>query len=84
MLPKPNSQKTEIIFDLIVNGSTHEEVRGYHVFRHYISIIKKKVRLIFKDVAGKKKFGRTRRFRVHILPNTEKKKAICYYKSLFK
>ncbi len=79
-MKQPNSQFTEILYDLIKNGSTHEEARGYHVFRHYISKIKREIKLTFVDKKAKNKFGRARYFRVHILPVKEKSRALKLYK----
>jgi hypothetical protein len=83
-LPKPDNQIKRVVFDLIrkIKGVTESDY-PYHAFRHYITIINRSIRLRHIDKKFVNTFGRTSEYRIHFLINSDKKKAIKYYLSLF-
>jgi len=85
MLPLPNSQITDILLCLI-NSDKGISERGflYNGFRARISELRKHLLIKETIVSFKNTFGHSGAYKKHWLTNTEKKKAIRYYKSLFK
>lgn len=83
-MKKPNSQFKQVLFDLIikVRGITESDY-PYHAFRHYISILRRKINVKHIDKKFVNSFGRKSDFRIHFITNSEKVKAIRYYKKLF-
>jgi len=86
---KPNSQKTFILYKLIKNSKgISERQTVFNMFRGSISILRKELQergitLKHVDRPFTNQFGRKRKYRIHWLLNSEKKKAEAYYNKLF-
>ncbi len=83
-LQSPDNQIKRVVFDLIrkIRGVTESDY-PYHAFRHYMTIINRNICVKHIEKKFVNSFGRKSDYRVHFITNTEKKKAIMYYKSLF-
>ena len=84
-LPTPNSNKTEILYELIGNGSASIKTFGYMCgFRTRISelCLRDNLRLNKETLTDINKFGNTYTYVNHILPTAEVKKAIKIYKQI--
>jgi hypothetical protein len=82
-MTKPTSQLTTILYDLIrkTRGVTESDY-PYHMFRGYISILRKSLTIKHIEKPFVNSFGRKGKYRVHFLTNSEKPKAIRLYKQL--
>lgn len=89
MLPKPNSQKTDVLYRIINSKKgLSERDTNYNMFRGTVSVLRKKLQEIgvvlrHVDLSFTNKFGRKRKYRRHRILESDKKKAIRLYKSLF-
>lgn len=90
MTPKPNTQKSFVLYKLIKNErGISERQTSFNMFRGTISLLRKDLQsagIILKHIEKPfvNQFGRKRKYRIHWLLNSDKKKAAKYYKSLFK
>jgi hypothetical protein len=84
-LPKPNSQHSKILHDLISSdlGVTESDYK-FHMFRGHISNLRKSLNIRHVERSFKNTFGRKGKYRIHFIFNSEKKKAIKLYLSLVK
>lgn len=84
-LKKPTSQLTKILSGLIFCSiGVSESNYGYHMFRGYISILRKSLNIKHTEIPFVNSFGRKSKYRRHWLTNAEKKKAIKLYLKLNK
>lgn len=85
MLPKPNSQVKFILHYMIksVKGISERDT-NFNMFRGHISNLRKHLNIKHTEVPFTNVFKHKGTYRRHWLTNTEKKKAIRYYKTLFK
>jgi len=81
-LPKPKSDKADVLLTLIKNGKASIEDYKYLAgFRTRISELSRKhnLNLLSRSVTGKNRFDNTITYQEHILPENEKEVAIELY-----
>jgi len=85
MLPIPKSQLTAILYNLIIrNEGVSEKNFNYNGFRSRISELRDHLTIKDTKVSFTNGFNHKNKFKRHWLDETEKKKAVKFYLSLFK
>jgi hypothetical protein len=83
-MQKPNTQLTDILFNLIksVKGISERDF-NYNGFRSRISELREHLLIKETLISFKNRFGNSGQYKKHWITNTEKAKAVKLYKSLF-